>query len=322
MGYYATGSGTVVMKKMTMKEIRHFFDEAYRKYEYGFNPDGNTTAEAVWEKLFPKNPDVIIEDILLAVDTDFNLFNSVVDRTADGNVLIDLLHEYKPYHDEDVIEELSFIAPFAKEGEMYFNGDDDCSWRFVLKNGKCVEENGEVVYQNDDPIAAMVNDNRITVSKGGMQITMTTDEWEAIVAAVNANLYFREDVIAYLNVLIESEIVSADVLQDEKAVQELIDIYTEYRHEYDSGVGKKLAYSECMENAFYESGEIQKYRIDLCRDKPAREAVYRVVYKNVDGIVRTGPAHPSFETAQCEADGWNMKDCNARDFTYAYVITE
>lgn len=56
---------------------------------------------------------------------------------------------YDKYHDEEVKAILNAILPYISEGEVEYTGDDDAHWRFILKNGKWVEQNGHVVYDDE-----------------------------------------------------------------------------------------------------------------------------------------------------------------------------
>lgn len=56
---------------------------------------------------------------------------------------------YSNYHDQEVKAVLNAVLPYISEGEVEYTGEDDAHWRFILKNGKWVEQNGHIVYDDE-----------------------------------------------------------------------------------------------------------------------------------------------------------------------------
>ena len=54
------------------------------------------------------------------------------------------------YYDDEIKNELNFIAGFSDDLYMEFSGEDGAHWRIVLKDGKLVDEPGFVVYSHED----------------------------------------------------------------------------------------------------------------------------------------------------------------------------
>ena len=62
------------------------------------------------------------------------------------------------YHENEIIELLEKIKPYASSGEVNFNGESDDFWRFILKDGEWLEQNGHIsyspVFEFDNPAKA------------------------------------------------------------------------------------------------------------------------------------------------------------------------
>ena len=67
------------------------------------------------------------------------------DFGVDGDELWITFEDCKYY--DDVDDCMRLLAPYAKSGDVYFSGEDDCHWRFHFCNGKVEEQNGEVEYK-------------------------------------------------------------------------------------------------------------------------------------------------------------------------------
>ena len=57
--------------------------------------------------------------------------------------------QYDKYYDDLVNSTLTKLAPFCDSGEIEFNGEDDCAWRFLFGNGSLTEENGHTIYDSE-----------------------------------------------------------------------------------------------------------------------------------------------------------------------------
>ena len=99
MGYYASGSGQVVLKD--------------------------------------KIPDEVCESLA-------EVFSDVEDA-PDGGLW--LTFEYDKYHTDDVWESLERLAPYVKDGNVTFTGEDCDSWRFAFYDGKVRYEYGRTVFE-------------------------------------------------------------------------------------------------------------------------------------------------------------------------------
>lgn len=56
---------------------------------------------------------------------------------------------YSNYHEDEVEAVLNAVLPYISEGEVEYTGDDNAHWRFILKNGEWVEQNGHIVYDDE-----------------------------------------------------------------------------------------------------------------------------------------------------------------------------
>ena len=56
---------------------------------------------------------------------------------------------YGKYYEDEVEAILNAILPHISEGEVEYVGDDNTYWRFILKNGEWVEQNGHIVYDDE-----------------------------------------------------------------------------------------------------------------------------------------------------------------------------
>ena len=57
---------------------------------------------------------------------------------------------YSNYYEDEVEAVLNAILPYISDGEVEYVGEDDCYWRFILKNGKWKYQSGHIVYDDED----------------------------------------------------------------------------------------------------------------------------------------------------------------------------
>lgn len=148
MGYYATGNGSITFNRVLNENEVQFL--ADRLANEGFEYD-DYTIDA------PKG------------SSSFNVYMNA------------------KYHDDDVkwlLETIKNIAPIA-DGCIEFVGEDDSNWRFVFKNGEWLEQNGQVVYKDDEPCGLQDEDaferRTISVRSGA------APEFEMIIRVPNGN---------------------------------------------------------------------------------------------------------------------------------------
>jgi len=109
MGYYATGSGNITFKVLPEDVYDKIKDALNATFEY----DGERTFKTPYGEC-----------------TYFDIWTD------------------EKYYQEEVEETLNTVAALAdiESGELCYHGEDDSLWRFVWKDGKWQEENGEVIY--------------------------------------------------------------------------------------------------------------------------------------------------------------------------------
>ena len=73
-------------------------------------------------------------------------------KTNIVRTVFDIWNNEKYYGDdvEAALADAAAIAPI-EDGEICYVGEDNTFWRFIWKDDKWVEENGEVVYESDQP---------------------------------------------------------------------------------------------------------------------------------------------------------------------------
>ena len=112
MGYYARGSGDAVLKK-------------------GVNKDD-----------LIKILDAITFNDCAEMEYDFD---------AIGTTETINFWEYDTHwHEENTMEFLNALIPYIEDGCAEYTGDDDCYWRYILKDGNWEVENGTVYYSLND----------------------------------------------------------------------------------------------------------------------------------------------------------------------------
>ena len=88
------------------------------------------------------------------IDTLKEVFDEVEEddsaNTKAARLFVEHYHDH--YHDDDTKECLDTFSPYVASGCITFSGEDDCLWRFRFdeKDGKWIEENGAVVYTDNE----------------------------------------------------------------------------------------------------------------------------------------------------------------------------
>lgn len=88
------------------------------------------------------------------------LLNKVIDEHCynieyvlnDDDIRIYFWNNYSSWHEEDTMEFLNTLTPYITEGCVEYKGDEDCNWRYILKDGKWIEQNGTIYYTIEDMI--------------------------------------------------------------------------------------------------------------------------------------------------------------------------
>lgn len=245
MSYYASGEGYMTFKSMTEDEKLSLINFITERFE------------------LRARPKALVSAITYADENMANICNG--SRYADDNKLFlsfDLLHEYGSYHNDGIIEELEFFAPYLSEGNFEFIGEDGAHWRFDFRNGEWHDESGEVFFRTDEPMTIKPSDNEIVIKKGGLQISLTESEFLALEEAVDRNIFYRRDVMRFLKTLVESNELHSNVLKDEAACAEFIDLYAHNRSEHDPGCGNFVwDYTQSLEDAYEHCTKLCKYKI-------------------------------------------------------------
>ena len=68
------------------------------------------------------------------------------------------LYNYGNYHDYDVEELLNKITKYIECGDLYFSGEDNCFWKFSVKDNEWHEYGGEVVYEDQPKLSLSESD--------------------------------------------------------------------------------------------------------------------------------------------------------------------
>lgn len=56
------------------------------------------------------------------------------------------------WHEEDTMEFLNTLTPYITDGCAEYKGEEACNWRYILKDGKWVEQAGMIYYTIEDMI--------------------------------------------------------------------------------------------------------------------------------------------------------------------------
>lgn len=267
MGYYASGSGSIVLRKMTNDEIK----ELYHEFLYQLQRVSELETIDRDFQTFVESGDPL-KKVLDCINKVFGEFDGYYDNvnyrklpnvTEAEAVYIDVLHEYEKYYEEGIKELLNILEPYVETGNIVFSGEDDCHWQFDFRDGKWHEDDGEICYGTDEPMEVTVKDKKVLVSKNGQMLTLSESDFRELESIANRELYYRQDVIEYLEKLIESGTVSEDVMNDEEAIDELLELYADYREDHNSGCDTDSIWSwdYCLEEAYCNSDLILKYKL-------------------------------------------------------------
>ena len=67
-----------------------------------------------------------------------------VDKASDSGLW--LTFEYNKFHEDDTEQALKRLAPYVKDGNVDFSGDDDEHWRYEFEDGKVYYAQGAIEY--------------------------------------------------------------------------------------------------------------------------------------------------------------------------------
>lgn len=240
MGYYAQGSGSITIKRLTEQEVKDF----YRRVETHF------VWKPVAEEKIPKD----IKYILSKIDNQIaNIFVLCNNYNENRQLAIEVLYEYGIYS-KLVKEELDLIASITESGEINFVGDDNHVWRFHFREGEWHEDNGVVYYSTDEPLTMKMDGSQgVVVFKDGLSMMLCENEIDKISSFFLENTHYRHDVVGYLNTLIEAGELSEDVLEDEKIIKEMVFNYADLREKHGVGSGYVWDWTECIAEAYYQT---------------------------------------------------------------------
>lgn len=56
------------------------------------------------------------------------------------------------WHEEDTMKFLDALTPYITEGRAEYEGEDNCHWRYILKDDKWVDQSGMIYYTIEDMI--------------------------------------------------------------------------------------------------------------------------------------------------------------------------
>lgn len=125
MGYWANGSGDVILKEgINREELRQKLDTIIKEQFSDMEYDLDESSELIyfWEN-----------------DTH--------------------------WHEEDTMEFLNALIPYIKEGCAEYRGEEDCNWRYILINGKWIEQGGTVYYSLEDMIKELEKQGYVVTNK-------------------------------------------------------------------------------------------------------------------------------------------------------------
>lgn len=71
---------------------------------------------------------------------------SSISLNDDGSIDFE---QYDKYYSEEVEDTLKKLSTYCRSGEIEFDGEDNCAWRFLFGNGSLTEENGHTVYDSE-----------------------------------------------------------------------------------------------------------------------------------------------------------------------------
>ena len=56
------------------------------------------------------------------------------------------------WREERTMEFLNALTPYITEGCAEYKGEEDCNWRYILIDGKWIEQGGTIYYTTEDMI--------------------------------------------------------------------------------------------------------------------------------------------------------------------------
>lgn len=273
MGYCASGEGEIVLRKLNEKEMEALYCEFLKKN----NRFKKATFPAIFKNVMMSGDPLSV--ILGEINDTYGEFDGVYSGdtlvfcgsinawdniTALDAVRISISHNDK-YDEDEITELLDILEPYTQSGNITFTGEDDCYWQFDFRDGEWHEDNGTIVYETDAPIEVRARTEGkttvITISKGGYEIRLTTDEFQRMVDEANHEVFYRQDVVNYLETLVENNYLDEKVLDDEATISEFVNLYADNRSKHDPGKGSFVwDYSQSLENAFHRCESINKYK--------------------------------------------------------------
>lgn len=129
MGYEAYGGGTINIKKDKFQKV---IDTAIEKDQY------------LKEYMVRQKQDADIEQKLCSV---FDYYGyEIIDFDSDGNTEYLSRDSCRLGNDDQFF---AAIAPYVEQMDIEMTGEDDCKWKYVIRNGEFNEYNGVVIYPDD-----------------------------------------------------------------------------------------------------------------------------------------------------------------------------
>lgn len=103
--------------------------------------------------------DVTFKDNIKTIEKVFNIIDKIVDKNCmsleykdNCNNGIAFWETDSHWHEEYLMEVLDAIKPYIKEGCLTYEGDDDCKWRYIFKDGEWEYQGGMVFYSMEDMV--------------------------------------------------------------------------------------------------------------------------------------------------------------------------
>jgi hypothetical protein len=99
-------------------------------------------------------------------------------------------------------------------------------------------------------------------TRAGFTFVLSIEDATLISNFVDREVYFREDVMSYLNSKVSEGLIHRDVLANQQAIDSFLDDYIQMRADCgtSSGAEHTLNWKECLEEAFSENEDMCKYR--------------------------------------------------------------
>ena len=105
----------------------------------------------------PKNggiPENVLQELNEMSEFDMSTYNS-----RDGKAEWYLSYDGN-FHEDEALEYLRKLAPYVESGEIEMSGEEETHWKYVFKDGKWVEINGHIVYDDELTHALNLNNDR------------------------------------------------------------------------------------------------------------------------------------------------------------------